>query len=138
MCGLAINIASFSHLLKRVHFDVIVCHLALAHVIKSKAELATTKIKRLLELMSWISFNLYYIKRKDIILSDFLSRQKHNNSIPHEIIPISFNMQSVLCDKYYNIGSLEKYLVQTWSQAKTSGIKLPDIHGVRKGLNQNI
>ena len=34
--GLAINIASFSHLLKRVDFDAIVDHLALAHIIKSK------------------------------------------------------------------------------------------------------
>ena len=36
LCGLAINIASFSHLLKRVDFDAIVDHLALAHIIKSK------------------------------------------------------------------------------------------------------
>ena len=35
--GLAINIASFSHLLKRIDFDVIVDHLALIHIIKSKA-----------------------------------------------------------------------------------------------------
>ena len=49
MCGLAINITSSSHLLKRVDFEAIVDHLALTHIIKSKAELATTKIKRLLE-----------------------------------------------------------------------------------------
>ena len=36
LCGLAINIASFSHLLKRVDFDAIVDHLALTHIIKSK------------------------------------------------------------------------------------------------------
>ena len=34
LCGLAINIASFSHLLKRVDFDAIVDHLALTHIIK--------------------------------------------------------------------------------------------------------
>ena len=45
LCDLAINIASFSHLLKRVDFNVIVDHLALTHIIKSKAELATTRIK---------------------------------------------------------------------------------------------
>ena len=45
LCGLAVNIASFAHLLKRVDFDVIVDHLALTHIIKSKAELATTRIK---------------------------------------------------------------------------------------------
>ena len=43
LCGLAINIASFSHLLKRVDFDAIVDHLALTHIIKSKAELVTTR-----------------------------------------------------------------------------------------------
>ena len=39
LCGLAINIVSFSHLLKRVDgFDAIVDHLALMHIIKSKTE----------------------------------------------------------------------------------------------------
>ena len=64
LCGLAINIASFSHLLQTVDFDAIVDHLALTHIIKSKAEPATTRIKRLLELISSYSFNLYYIKGK--------------------------------------------------------------------------
>ena len=31
-----------------------------------------------------------------MILSDFLSRQKHHDSNPHEIIPISFNMHNIL------------------------------------------
>ena len=31
MCGLAISVASFAHLLKRVDFDAIVDHLALVH-----------------------------------------------------------------------------------------------------------
>ena len=70
LCALAINIASFSHLLKRVDFDVIADHLALTHKIMSKAELATTRIKRLIELISLYSFNLYYMKGKDMILSD--------------------------------------------------------------------
>ena len=74
MCSLAINIASFAHLLKRVDFDAIVDHSALMHIIKSKRELTTTRIKRLLEIISSYSFNLYYIKGKDMILSDFLSR----------------------------------------------------------------
>ena len=72
LCGLAINIASFAYLLKRVDFDAIVDHLALTHVIKSKAEPAPTRIKRLLELISSYSFNLYYMKGKDMILSNFL------------------------------------------------------------------
>ena len=74
LCGLAINIASFAHLLKRVDFDPIVDHLALTHIIKSKMELATTRIKRLLELINSYSFNLYYMEGKDMVLSDFLSQ----------------------------------------------------------------
>ena len=46
MCGLAINIASFAHLWKRVDFDAIVDHLALVHILKSKTAPATTRIKR--------------------------------------------------------------------------------------------
>ena len=46
MCGLAINVASFVHLLKRVDFDAIVNHLALMHIIKHKVALATTRIKK--------------------------------------------------------------------------------------------
>ena len=73
LCRLAINIASFAHLLKRVDFDAIVDHLALMHIIKSKVEPATTRIKRLLELISSYSFNLDYMVGKDMILSDYLS-----------------------------------------------------------------
>ena len=47
LCGLAIIIASFLHLLRRVHFDAIVDHLALPYIIRSKMELGTTRIKRL-------------------------------------------------------------------------------------------
>ena len=60
------------------------------------------RIKRLLELISSYSFNLYYIKGKDMILSDFLSRQKHDDSNLHDIIPISFNMYNILYERYYS------------------------------------
>ena len=124
--------------LKRIDFNTIVDHLALTHIIKSKAAPATATIKRQLELISSYSFNLYYIKGKDMVLSDFLSRQNHDNSNPHEIIPISFNTYKLLNDEYYTIGKTENYLVQTWSQTKSSGIKLPEVHGVRKNLNPNL
>ena len=88
MCGLAINIASFSHLLKRVDFDAIVDHLVIMHIMKSKMEPATNRIKSLLELLSSYSFNLYYIKGKYMVLSDFLSRQQGGDSHQHETIPI--------------------------------------------------
>ena len=64
MCGLAINIMSFVHLLKKVDFDAVVDHLAITHIMKSQVEPVATRIKRLLELLSSYSFNLYYMKGK--------------------------------------------------------------------------
>ena len=54
-------------------------------------------------------------------LSDFLSRQKTDDSNPHEIIPISFSLRRVLCKYYYKLDNLteiaeiemDKFLVQT-------------------------
>ena len=51
MCGLATNITTFLHLLKREDFDGVVGHLAIIHIMKSKMEPATNRIKRLLEVL---------------------------------------------------------------------------------------
>ena len=45
-------------------------------------------------------------------------------------------MRSVLQDRYYNISkNKEKYMVQTRSQMKASGLQLPEVHGSRKRLD---
>ena len=97
MCGLAINIASFAHILKRVDFDTVVDHLAITHIMNS--------------------FNLYYIEGKDMILSDFLSRQIEDDSNPHEIIPISFNIQDILQENYNHM-AMDTYNIQMRAQVK--------------------
>ena len=53
------------------------------------------------------------MKGKDMILSNFLSRQTHDNNNPNEIILILFNMHRTLHETYYSIETKEKYLVQT-------------------------
>ena len=73
-----------------------------------------------------------------MVMSNFLSRQTHDKSNPHEIIPISFNMHNVLHKNYYNLGEIDNYLVQMHSQTKSSGIKLPEVHCMRKNLDPNI
>ena len=57
MCVLAINIMSFAYSLTKVDFDATVDHLALVHILKSKADPATTRIKRFLEVLSTYTFN---------------------------------------------------------------------------------
>ena len=117
MYGLAINIASFAPLLKRVDFNAVVNHLAITHIMKSKMEPATNRIKRLLEILCFYSFNLYYIKGKNMILSEFLSRQIEDDSNPHEIIPISFTIWEILQENYHHL-TTDIYNVQTRAQAK--------------------
>ena len=61
-----------------------------------------------------------------------------DKSNPYEIIPISFDLKAILKDWYYNIGNESRYLGQMCSQAKDSGIRLPEVHSVDKGINPNI
>ena len=137
---------NFSHLLKKVDFDAVADHLAIMHIMRSKAGPTTTRIKRLIELLSPYSFNLYYIKGKGMVLSDFLSRQKTDDSNPHKTIPISFTLKSLTCENFYQFNNMtwinetetNKYLIQTRSQVKSSGIKVLEIHGINKGLNPHV
>ena len=71
-------------------------------------------------------------------------QQSNDDSNPNEIIPISFNTYKILEDNRDNFGkyntdfSSEKYLIQTHSQAKMSGTRLPEVHGVQKELDPNL
>ena len=62
----------------------------MAQIIKAKTEPATTRIMRLLDRLSAYSFNLYYVKGRDMILPDYLSRHRQKDLDPSELIPISF------------------------------------------------
>ena len=56
-----------------------------------------------------------------------------------KIIPILFDMKTILNDRYYKVEEKEgTYLVQTQSQTKDRGIKLPEVHGTKKGVNPNL
>ena len=70
-----------------------------------------------------------------MVLSDFLSRQKVDDSNPHKIIPISFTLRSQADNHFYQINNeiywpkTDEYLVQTRSQARSSSFKILEIHG---------
>ena len=75
-----------------------------------------------------------------MILSNFLSQQKNDDSDPSEIIPISFNAYRILEEnrKIDACKNEEKFLIQTHSQAKMSGTKLLEVHGIGEELNPNL
>ena len=66
-----------------------------------------------------------------MVLSDFLSRQQGDNSDPHQIIPILFNMKQILRKNYQNIVK-DTFMVQTRSQIKSKGVKPPTVQGTTK------
>ena len=70
-------------------FDAAVDHVAVAQIMKAKTEPAT-RIMRLLDRLSAYSFNLYYVMGRDMILADYLSRNRSKDMDPSELIPISF------------------------------------------------
>ena len=48
-------------------------------------------------------------------------------------------MKAILNDRYYKVkGEKGKYLLQTQSQTKDSGIKVPEVHGSKKGIDPNL
>ena len=80
-----------------------------------------------MEILSSYSFNVYYIKGKDMILSDFLSRQLGDNSDLPQIIPISCNIKEILKENYQNMVK-DTYMVQARSQAKAKAAITPAVH----------
>ena len=64
---------------------------------------------------------------------------ENDDSNPNKFIPISFHMYQVLEENFYLENfCADKYLIQMHSQAKSSAIKLPEVHGVRKNLDPNL
>ena len=66
MTGMTVNIHLWRHFLHRVEFDCAVDHRAIPYIMKAKTLPATTRIMRLLEILSGYAFNLYFVKGKDI------------------------------------------------------------------------
>ena len=135
MTDLLVNMNLWKNLFKHREFDAAVDHVAVAQIMKAKTEPATTRIMRLLDRLSAYSFNLYYVKGRDIILSDYLSRHRQKDLDPSELIPISF-----CCLKVYRsfiddrIGE-DIFCIKTRSSAKASGEQVCEVHGADKPLH---
>ena len=141
MTGLVISIHLWKHLLLRVEFDCVVDHRALPYIMKSKNLPATGRIIRLLEYLSGYSSNLYYVKGKDMILCDYLSRIAVDEGNPDEVIPISFNALAqyrLAMDYIAESFLIAHFNIATRSSTSAAGISLPPVHGTQKGLDLDL
>ena len=136
MTVMAVNIHLWRHLLHRVEFDCAVDHRAIPYIMKAKTLPATTRIMRLLEILSGYAFNLYFVKGKDMKICDFLSRIDVDRGKPGKVIPISFNSFFMLNTiRKVTLHQANKLLVTTRSKTKAEGATLPPVHGVQKHLD---
>ena len=136
MTGMAVNIHLWRHLLHRVEFDCAVDHRTIPYIMKAKTLPATTRIMRLLEILSGYPFNLYFVKGKDMKICDFLSRIDVDKGNPGEVIPISFNSFSMLNTiRKVTLYQANNLLVTTRSKTKAEGATLLPVHGVQKHLD---
>ena len=138
MTGMAVNIHLWRHLLHRVEFNCAVDHRAIPYIMKVKTLPATTRIMRLLEILSGYAFNLYFVKGKDMKICDFLSRIDVDRGNP-EVIPISFNSFSMLnMMRKATLFQANKLLTVTRSKTQAEGVTLPPVHGAQKHLDPTV
>ena len=128
----------WKNLLKHREFDAAVDHVAVTQIMKAKTEPATTRIMRLLDRLSAYSFNLYYVKGRDMILADYLSRHRNKDLDSSELIPISFCCMNVFRSLLETEHGLEVYNISTRSNTKASGEIPPEVHGADKPLDPNL
>ena len=137
MAGLLVNMNLWKNLLKHREFDAAVDHAVVAQIMKAKTEPATIRIMRLLDRLSAYSFNMYYVKGRDMILSDYLSRHRQKVLDPSELIPVSF-----CCLKVYRSLIAAKivedlFCVETRASAKVSGEIVGEVDRADKPLDPN-
>ena len=137
MTGLLVNMNLWKNLLKHREFDAAVDHVAVKQIMKAKTEPASMRIMRLLDRLSAYSFNLYYVKGRDMILSDYLSRHRQRDLDPSELIPISFCSMKIYSRLIADKVGEDIFCVQTCAKAKAKGEEMGEVHGANKPLDPN-
>ena len=135
--GLLVNMNLWKNLLKHREFDAALDRVAVAQIMKAKTEPAATRIMRLLDRLSAYSFSLYYIKGRDKILSDYLSRHRQKDLDPSELIPISFCCLGVYRSLIDDRIGEDIFCIKTRSSAKMAGEEVGKVHGANKPLDPN-
>ena len=159
MTGLLVNMENWKFYLGRKDFDAAVDHRAIPYIMKSKELPTTDRIIRILQRLGRFNFHLYYVKGKDMILCDFLSRIKSDDSDPHNLIPIAFHQMELepiqynpnqILEQFYFLEELgykiiaeeisqeNSYMIMTRRAAKQTGANLPEVHGANKPLDPDL
>ena len=136
MTGLMYNMLTWKFWLGKKDFDAAVDHVAIPHIMKAKHAPVTDRIGRILFGLSHFTFHLYYVKGKDMILCDFLSRVAADGGDPMNLIPVSFNTLTILEERYNH---MTEFKIMTREQRAAAGLSAPpQVHGANKVINPNL
>ena len=143
MTGLMYNMLTWKFWLGKKDFDAAVDHAAIPHIRKAKHAPPTGRIGRLLFGLSQFTFHLYYVKGKDMILCDFLSRVAADGGDPMDLVPVAFNTFTILKERYCHMAEFKSMMaelkVMTRVQRAAAGIAAPPpIHGANKGVDPHV
>ena len=134
MTCLLVNIALWKVYLKLCESDTCLDHAAVFKMLKAKTGPATKCIMRLLDRLSPYSFNLYYVKVKDMIPTDYRSQHRLRDNDTNDLIAISFHSFHLFLH-YHGLDTLH---ITTRAQAKAAGQAIPKVDGVDKGLDPHL
>ena len=137
------NMLTWKFWLGKKDFDAAVDHVAIPHIMKAKHAPTTDRIGRLLFGLSHFTFHLYYVKGKDMILCDFLSRVAADGGDPMDLVPVAFNTFTILKERYSHMAEFKSMMaelkVMTRVQRVAAGIAVPPpVHGANKGVDPNL
>ena len=143
MIGLMYNMLTWKFWLGKKDFDAAVDHAAIPHIMKAKHAPTTDRIGRLLFGLSHFTFHLYYVKGKDMILCDFLSRVAADGGDPMDLVPVAFNTFTILKERYSHMAEFKTMMaelkIMTRVQRAAAGIAAPPlVHGANKGVDPNL
>ena len=81
------------------------------------------------------SFNLCFVKGKDMVLVDYFSRHRESDVNPYGLVPVSY-----CCFEMYlsHLGLDTLNVYSTRSKTNEAGIIVPEVHGVNKGLDPHV
>ena len=137
------NMLTWKFWLGKKDFDAAVDHAAIPHIMKAKHAPPTGRIGRLLFGLSQFTFHLYYVKGKDMVLCDFLSRVAADGGDPMDLVPVAFNTFTILKERYSHMVEFNSMMaelkVMTRVQRAAAGIAAPPpVHGANKGVDPNL
>ena len=136
MKGMLTGMMTWTHFIGKREFDCAIDHQAVVYIMKAKAEPPTRRILRLLEALAAFNFKLYYVKGKDLILADYLSRANiPDEEDPRILVPISIDNRHEV-KTYSTLDILQnRYNAMTRGQAKQEGLVMPKVHGANKPID---